>query len=118
MQITKCDKCKKEIKYKELNASEKGDTIKCRDFQNGKLDLCGDCFKGLKGEGYKTLACCCGHGHDIYPMTVVVEKIIKGEKLNFELFTNTLIPRKRNFYKRDKDGYYFIPEVLGSFFVN
>jgi len=55
------------------------------------------------------VACCCGHG--IYPMTIVI-------KLNFnigsgarEIVSNTLIPRDRKFYKKDKNGYYYIPEV-------
>jgi len=55
----------------------------------------------------KTLGCCCGHGK--YPMTVVVQ----GKTgLRFELLSNKLIPRKRRFYKKDKEGYYYIPEIL------
>jgi len=57
---------------------------------------------------FKTLACCCGHGK--YPMTIV----IKDKKGNFfELISRiSLKPRKRNrFYKKDEQGYYYIPEV-------
>jgi len=52
------------------------------------------------------VACCCGHGK--YPMTI----ICKGVNRNYELLTNITIPRTRNFYRRDKLGYYYIPETL------
>ena len=52
------------------------------------------------------LGCCCGHGK--YPMTIVA----KSKRGNiFEMFSNIDIPRVKRFYKRDKQGYYFIPEV-------
>ena len=58
----------------------------------------------------KTIASCCGHG--IYPMTIVVKNTMwKEGECNFELFSGKYIPRKRNLYKKDKKGYYYIPEV-------
>ncbi len=62
---------------------------------------------------HETLACCCGHGK--YPMTVVVrhEYDFDDRKI-FELISGVEIKRTRNFYKRDKQGYYFIPEVIGN----
>lgn len=55
-------------------------------------------------------ACCCGHGR--YKKTIIVETTnIFGEITNYDLFTGIAIPRKRNFYKKDKEGYYYIPEV-------
>jgi len=59
--------------------------------------------------GFKILACCCGHGK--YPMTIVYE-IPKRAK--FELFSGKVIPRKKRFYIKDKQGYYYIPETLGK----
>jgi len=58
--------------------------------------------------GVNTLACCCGH--DRYPMSIVIQYEDTGERR--ELFSNTFIPRTRNFYRTDKDGFYFIPECL------
>ena len=55
---------------------------------------------------YKTVSCCCGHNK--YDMTIVLRA--KSGYL-FELLSNVVIPRKRNIYKRDKQGYYYIPEV-------
>lgn len=52
------------------------------------------------------LGCCCGHFR--YPMTIVV-KTNDGEI--FDLMSNIEIPRKKRFYKKDKQGYYYIPEV-------
>jgi hypothetical protein len=55
----------------------------------------------------KIVACCCGHNK--YPMTVVIKSPLY--KNCFELFTEVDIPRKRKFYVKDKQGYYYIPEV-------
>ena len=66
-------------------------------------------IKYLKEE-YWTVASCCGHGR--YSITVVIKYQRAGEKRVFEeLFTETRIPRSRRFYKKDKHGYYYIPEV-------
>lgn len=51
-------------------------------------------------------ACCCGHSK--YPMTII---ICGGEGQHWDLFTGINIPRKRKFYKRDEEGYYYIPEL-------
>jgi hypothetical protein len=53
-----------------------------------------------------TLACCCGHGK--YPETIVVN-VPNGI---YEFNTGVKIPRKKRFYVRDKDGFYYIPEAL------
>lgn len=63
---------------------------------------------GKQGKGnFKTVACCCGHGK--YDMTIVVRNHLGH---TWELLSNEIIPRKRNFYKKDKQGYYYIPETL------
>jgi len=56
----------------------------------------------------KIVACCCGHGK--YPMTIVVKQNMFNTEY-YELITGKAIPRTRRFYKRDKQGYYYIPEV-------
>jgi len=60
----------------------------------------------LEDRGVKTLACCCGHKK--YPVTIVAD--IGG--CNKEIFSWKNIPRKKRFYQRDKQGYYYIPETL------
>ena len=73
-----------------------------------------DCLVNFVNEintnsNYKTLACCCGHNK--YPSTIVV----KDKKGNiFEYFSKIFLgKRKRNrYYKKDSEGYYFIPEVI------
>lgn len=55
--------------------------------------------------GIKTLGCCCGHSK--YQRTVVT----KIGNDNIEYFTGIVIPRKTRFYKRDKNGIFYIPEV-------
>jgi hypothetical protein len=56
-----------------------------------------------------TLGSCCGHG--IYLGTIVCRF---GRK-NYAYRTDGeqfLIPRIRRFYRRDKNGFYYIPECL------
>ncbi len=58
--------------------------------------------------GIKTYASCCGHGK--YPMTI----IIKFDGSYCDVFSLIKIPRKKRFYKKDKQGYYYIPEVIAK----
>lgn len=60
-----------------------------------------------KCSNMKVLASCCGHKK--YPMTIVIDWM---PKYRMEICTDTPIPRKRKFYKKDKQSYYYIPEVL------
>jgi hypothetical protein len=67
-------------------------------------------IKYLKREGHHTVACCCGHSK--YPMTIVV-RWKSGKHVHYqELLSSTIIERTRRFYKKDSEGYYYIPEVL------
>ncbi len=60
----------------------------------------------LNQYGIDTRGCCCGHKK--YPMTVVV----KDSAGFYDIISGVEIPRKKRFYKKDKQGYYFIPEVI------
>jgi len=77
---------------------------------NTRIDKCMQpLIKYLNQERRDTVACCCGHGK--YPMTIVI-KWNSGKYIHYqELLTSTILKRTRNFYKRDNQGYYFIPEV-------
>lgn len=66
-------------------------------------------IKNLQELKVRTLACCCGHGK--YPTTIVVDIGIT-EVMPLEIFSNVMIERKKKYYKKDKQGYYFIPETL------
>jgi len=57
---------------------------------------------------FKTLASCCGHG--VYNPTIIIKA--KDRKI-YEFFTKKPIEiKKRNrYYKKDKKGYYYIPEI-------
>jgi len=74
---------------------------------NTRID---ECLRGaistLNAHGFKTVASCCGHKK--YPLTIIYPGKSGGF---FDLFSGIKIPRKRNFYKRDKQGYYYIQEV-------
>ena len=63
----------------------------------------------LNKSNLKTLASCCGHGK--YNSTIVVKDKIGNI---FEFYSRiSLLSKKRNrYYKKDNDGYYYIPEVI------
>ena len=70
------------------------------------------CMKSLikylnKCSNLKVLACCCGHKK--YPMSIIVEWM---PTYRLDICSDIPIPRKKRFYARDKQGYYFIPEVI------
>ena len=54
---------------------------------------------------YETLASCCGHGR--YPMTIVIQDTWH----TWELFSGIELKRKKRFYVKDSEGFYYIPEV-------
>jgi len=81
----------------------------CKAHSPRKIDKCMKPILGVLesyAKNYKVLACCCGHGK--YPMTIV----FNAGYGNWELFSDEEIPRKKRFYLKDKDGYYFIPEAI------
>ena len=86
----------------------------CKKHNPRKID---DCMKVMikyvESLKFETLACCCGHGR--YFPTLVVRRKGKGryrKKLEpFDLLSNVVMKNKRKFYKKDKKGYYYIPEV-------
>jgi len=77
---------------------------------NSRIDKCMKGFimrLGLWIQGkYSIIACCCGHNK--YPMSIIVKD--KYENV-FDIVSGELIPRKRKFYKKDEQGYYYVPEA-------
>ena len=63
-------------------------------------------IKELNRKGVETVSSCCGHGR--YPKTILWRPSTGGIK---EYFTGIWIGKKRRFYERDKDGYFFVPEI-------
>ena len=63
-------------------------------------------IRALNKDGVKTLASCCGHRK--YPMTIVCLHSNWGI---VEYLSGKIIPRKKRFYKKDKKGFYYIPEI-------
>ena len=79
-----------------------------------EIDKCMMWVHYINQKNLKVLACCCGHKK--YPMTVIVreEIYINGTHTGFTIrdwCSNIIVPRIRRFYKKDKQGYYYIPEV-------
>jgi len=64
-------------------------------------------FIKVRGGKIQPVASCCGHGK--YPMTIVVKNHLGH---TWELLSNENIRRKKQFYKKDKQGVYFIPECV------
>lgn len=77
---------------------------------NTHIDKClRSLIKFLQKHDYNTVGCCCGHGK--YQTTIIIEYKRRGKSVFEEMFTHTLIPRSRRFYKKDCEGYYYIPEI-------
>ena len=75
--------------------------------KQGKIDKCmKPLIEWLNSNGRKTVMCCCGHSR--YKMSIVVKSY---DGVHYELLTDTPLSKKRNFYKKDNRGYYYIPEV-------
>jgi len=78
---------------------------------NTKIDRCiKPLIRWLQDMDYSTIASCCGHGK--YPISVIVKEVHNGNPVFKEMFSNIIIPRTRNFYKKDKQGHYYIPETI------
>jgi hypothetical protein len=56
---------------------------------------------------YEIVACCCGHGK--YEMSIVIKDIFTNKY--YDLVSGAEISRHAKFYKRDSEGYYYIPEI-------
>lgn len=87
----------------------------CKFVNNTKRSRIDRCMKNLiefiddHSNVIEVVACCCGHFK--YPITI----IIKAENGKFyDLMSSKTIPRTRRFYKKDKEGYYYVPEVVFS----
>ena len=78
---------------------------------HNKIDKCmKPLINWFNEQDYFTIASCCGHS--VYPMTIVVKFMVNGKPRYLEILSGIEIKRTRNFYKRDKEGYYFIPECV------
>lgn len=64
--------------------------------------------RSLEYSSLEVVACCCGHRK--YPKTIIIKDNVSGRI--FDLMSGKTIKRKKKFYKKDADGYYFIPEVI------
>jgi len=61
----------------------------------------------LNKKGISTLASCCGHNK--YIKSIIM--LHKNGVTRIEMRSGKIIPRKKRFYVKDKEGYYYIPEV-------
>ena len=64
------------------------------------------------GDDVKTVACCCGHGK--YPISIIIKEYSPDSKsfLTWDWCSDKMIPRARKYYRKDKQGYYYIPETV------
>jgi len=85
----------------------------CKFKNNGEHNRIDKCIKPLikflNNQGIYTYSSCCGHNK--YPLTIIG----KDYSGNFiELLSGIKITRTRKFYKKDKRGYYYIPEIINK----
>lgn len=60
----------------------------------------------LSHNGFNIVGCCCSHSR--YPLTIVCKT---STNKYYDLISGVEIPRTRNFYRLDSEGFYYIPEV-------
>jgi hypothetical protein len=58
---------------------------------------------------FTTLGSCCGHGK--YHSSLIVKHPSYSDDVRLEIFSHKIIRRKKRFYIKDKQGYYYIPEI-------
>ena len=75
-----------------------------------RIDPCIRPFIGWLKNKHITVASCCGHSK--YPITIIVKEGVEKKIIYREILSQKIITRKRRFYKKDKQGYYYIPETL------
>ena len=81
---------------------------------NPRIDVC--LIQGIKDLNiiphYKTLSSCCGHGK--YDPTVVIKNLSTG--IISEFYTEMVLGKRKcnRYYKKDIEGYYYIPELITS----
>lgn len=77
---------------------------------NGRrIDPCMRYFiKWLNNREIETVSCCCGHGK--HPMSILVKSPDRSHI--YDIFSGIVIPRKKRFYKTDREGVYYIPEIV------
>lgn len=84
---------------------------KKKNYCGSRIDEClTEIITHINKIGYKTLSSCCGHGK--YPKTIIVYN--SETKSIFEWFSATRLikPKLNRFYKRDKQGYYYLNSEL------
>lgn len=79
-----------------------------------RVDACiSELITSLNENGIETVACCCGHGK--YPVTILYRHksndAINGKIFDFCSQWGVSSRAKKRWYRRDKQGLFFIPEV-------
>jgi hypothetical protein len=92
---------------------DKRSNVVCK-LDDGKHFLVDSCIRDmvylLNINGIQTCGSCCGHNR--YPLSIVYRTCHNGVETFYELISGVKIPRKRRFYFKDMDGFYYIPEAL------
>lgn len=80
-------------------------------YNNPRIDKCmREIVEKINKEGrYKTLASCCGHNK--YPKTIIVKDKLTGDILEYFSKTPLQVKKRNRYYKKDEEGFYFIPEL-------
>ena len=87
----------------------------CNSSSERKIDPCmKNIIKALREMNIRTVGSCCGHF--LYHLTIIYEDKVNGNR--FDLVSGIEIPRRVKSYKKDKNGFYFIPEVEDYWRIN
>lgn len=110
------EETKRRLKLKNI---DKRSNVICKldDGKQFRVDSCiRDMIYLLNVNGIQTAGSCVGHGR--YPLSIIYRTSHMGVETFHELISGVTIPRKRNFYVKDKDGFYYIPEALAILYAD
>ena len=78
------------------------------------------CMKGLikfikDKTRFDPIMSCCGHGRYAPSLIVRDPAVAEFSRCPFDIFSGVQFKHnQKKFYKKDKDGYYFIPEIINN----
>lgn len=62
---------------------------------------------------FRTIMCCCGHNKYKPSLIVINTEVAEFCNMPYDIFSGTQFKHgKKRFYVKDKEGYYYIPEIL------
>lgn len=72
-------------------------------------------FININFENFRTILSCCGH--DKYPKSIIIYNVKTNIVFEYYslIFLSYGIRKDKHYYKKDSEGFYYIPEVIAHY---